>query len=219
MSGEEGLPINGTVLALILIFIPGIVCYGIVASLAPKKERENLAVALQMFLYGIVSYMILYLLQRVFPELAQYIHINSIKLLDPSKISDTPIDPIAIMAATVIGVLLGLLVTLNLEYNILMKICRKCRITRRFGDNDTWDLIQNLKTLTIGLRLGTKNTNGCIRVGSEHSQLEASREHWSSKGSSSMMRAQGRPWGPRCHFYICHLTMAPCLSSLARSSR
>ena len=145
MSGEEGLPINGTVLALILIFIPGIVCYGIVAALAPKKERENLAVALQMFLYGIVSYMILYLLQRVFRELAQYIHINSIKLLDPSKISDTPIDPIAIMAATVIGVLLGLLVTLNLEYNILMKTCRKCRVTRRFGDNDTWDLIQNSK--------------------------------------------------------------------------
>ena len=43
------MPINTAVLALVLIFIPGILCYGVVASLASKRTRDNITIFLQIF--------------------------------------------------------------------------------------------------------------------------------------------------------------------------
>ena len=51
--------INSTLLSLVLIFIPGILCYGIVAALAEKKDRDNVTMFLQIFMYGVFSYLFL----------------------------------------------------------------------------------------------------------------------------------------------------------------
>jgi hypothetical protein len=47
---ETTMPVNTAVLALVLIFIPGILCYGVVASLASKRTRDNTTVLLQIFM-------------------------------------------------------------------------------------------------------------------------------------------------------------------------
>lgn len=52
------MPINGAVLALILIFIPGIICYGLVATVGDKRKRDNTTILLQIFMYGVASYLI-----------------------------------------------------------------------------------------------------------------------------------------------------------------
>ncbi len=64
--------INATLLAVILIVIPGILCYGIVASLAEKKDRDNLTIFLQIFMYGVFSYLFLYLINHFIPSVFNY---------------------------------------------------------------------------------------------------------------------------------------------------
>ncbi len=53
LAESETPEINTALLSLILIFIPGILCYGIVAALGEKKDRDNVTMFLQIFMYGI----------------------------------------------------------------------------------------------------------------------------------------------------------------------
>ena len=61
------MPINAAVLALVLIFIPGILCYGVVSNLASKRTRDNTTIFLQIFMYGVASYMVLALSNKIAP--------------------------------------------------------------------------------------------------------------------------------------------------------
>jgi len=102
MPGEDAgsPPINSTVLSLALIFIPGILCYGIVATLADKKERTNTTIILQMLMYGVMSYLVAALLNIYFPS---YLPKINIPILNPSKLEHASIDPIGIGYASLVG--------------------------------------------------------------------------------------------------------------------
>jgi hypothetical protein len=136
-------PINTAVLALVLVFIPGILCYGVVASLASKRTRDNTTIFLQIFMYGVGSYMVLAIVGAVYPVMAGRLGLNldEIALLNPAAIEKSGIKPAPIGVASVIGVLLGLLVTLNSNHGLLIRFCRLIRITRRFSDADVWSLL------------------------------------------------------------------------------
>jgi hypothetical protein len=136
-------PINTAVLALVLIFIPGILCYGVVASLASKRTRDNTTVFLQIFMYGVASCMVLAVAETVYPAMTRSLGVNldDIALLNPSAIEKSGIKPAPIGIASAIGVLLGLLVTLNSNQGLLIRFCRLIRITRRFSDADVWSLL------------------------------------------------------------------------------
>jgi hypothetical protein len=138
-------PINAAVLALVLIFIPGILCYGVVASLASKRTRDNTTIFLQIFMYGVGSYMALALANVIAPaSLARLgLHLQDLALLNPSAIEKSGIDPVPIAVASVVGVLLGLLIAVNINHSVLMELCRKLRITKRFGDADVWSFLLN----------------------------------------------------------------------------
>jgi hypothetical protein len=138
-------PTNTAVLALVLIFIPGILCHGVVASLASKRVRDNITIFLQMFMYGVSSYMVLALANVIAPASVARPgpHLQGLALLNPSAIEKSGIDPIPIAAASAIGVLLGLIIALNINYSVLMKLCRTLRITKRFSDPDVWSFLLN----------------------------------------------------------------------------
>jgi hypothetical protein len=140
-------PINAAVLALVLIFIPGILCYGVVANLASKRARDNITIFLQIFMYGVSSYMVLALADIIAPAgVARLgLHIQDLALLNPSSIEKSGIDPIPIAEASVVGVVLGLLIALNINNSILIRVCRASRITKRFGDPDVWSFLLNGK--------------------------------------------------------------------------
>ena len=118
------MPINAAVLALVLIFIPGILCYGVVASLASKRTRDNTTIFLQIFMYGVTSYMVLALANRIAPATIGRLglHLQDIALLNPSGIEKSGIDPLPIAAASVVGFLLGILITLNIYFSLLMRL-------------------------------------------------------------------------------------------------
>src|SRR5215469_13289457 len=103
-GGESALPINGAVLALILIFIPGIICYGLVAALGDRRNRDNTTIFLQIFIYGVTSYLILYLLHLAFPPIFAKlgIDVGNIHIFSPGDVDKSPVDPVTIIAATVV---------------------------------------------------------------------------------------------------------------------
>ena len=139
------MPINTAVLALVLIFIPGILCYGVVSSLASKRTRDNTTIFLQIFMYGVTSYMVLALGNEIAPTMLAPLgmHLQDLALLNPSGIEKSGIDPRPIAAASVVGFLLGILITLNINYSLLMRLCRALGITKRFGDPDVWSFLLN----------------------------------------------------------------------------
>jgi hypothetical protein len=138
-------PINTAVLALVLIFIPGILCYGVVASLASKRSRDNTTVFLQIFLYGVSSYMALAIGSYVSPAIAAHLGVrfDNIALLNPFAIEKSGIDPLPIAAASLVGILQGVLITINLNHSLLMRFCRFIRLTKRISDPDVWSFLLN----------------------------------------------------------------------------
>ena len=139
------MPVNTAVLALVLVFIPGILCYGVVASLASKRNRDSTTIFLQIFLYGVSSYMVLAMANYAFPVLATRlgVRLDRIALLNPAAIETSGIDPVPIAAASVVGALQGILITVNINHSLLMRMCRFAKITKRFSDPDVWSFLLN----------------------------------------------------------------------------
>jgi hypothetical protein len=138
-------PINTAVLALVLIFIPGILCYGIVVSLTSRRDRDNTTIFLQIFMYGVTSYMVLAPCNDAFPSLTAHsgIRLENLALLNPSSVEKSGIDPLPIAAASVVGMIQGILTTLNVNSGLLLRLCRALGITRRFSDPDVWSFLLN----------------------------------------------------------------------------
>jgi hypothetical protein len=105
-------------LAVILFFIPGILCYGIVASLAEKKDRDNLTIFLQIFMYGVFSYLFLYLMHHVIPSV--FPDDSAIPFLHPVDFGKAAIDPAVIAWASVFGAIQRLIITLSMNRQYLM---------------------------------------------------------------------------------------------------
>jgi hypothetical protein len=143
--GGADVPINTAVLALVLIFIPGILCYGVVSSLGSKRSRDNTTIFLQIFMYGVSSYMILAVCNYAWPALMARlgIRLESIALLNPGSIEKSGVDPIPIAAASAAGVLQGILVAVNINSSLLMRLCRFIGLTKRFSDPDVWSFLLN----------------------------------------------------------------------------
>jgi hypothetical protein len=113
--------------------------------LASKRSRDNTTVLLQIFLYGVSSYMALAIGSYSSPAIAAHLGVrfDNIALLNPFAIEKSGIDPLPIAAASVVGVLQGILITINLNHSLLMRLCRFVRMTKRLSDPDIWSLILN----------------------------------------------------------------------------
>ncbi len=159
---SEAPEINGTLLSLVLIFIPGILCYGIVAALGEKKDRDNVTIFLQIFMYGVCSYLLVagahWLRPGWFPD------ITTLAILNPAEIEKSKIDPAVIAVASGFGVAQGVLVTLNLNRQFLLKLLRRIGLTGRFGDEDVWTLLLN-STATDNYVTIRHRDNGLIYQG------------------------------------------------------
>ncbi len=142
MAAESETPeLNSTILSLVLVFIPGILCYGIIAALAEKKDRSNVTMFLQIFMYGVFSYLILAFAHWTRPSLIS--GLEGMSILKPSEIAKATIDPGTVAWASFFGAILGIGISLNLNRQWLLKLCRRLRLTERFGDEDVWTLLLN----------------------------------------------------------------------------
>jgi hypothetical protein len=137
--------INTTVLALVLTFIPGIVCYGLIASLASARTRDNTTIFLQIFMYGVAAYMILEGLAYVFPGFMAEAGIkpDTIPLLKPQNIETAGINPAVVAAAALVGFFQGIIISVGINRSLFMRICRAAGITNRFSDPNVWSFLMN----------------------------------------------------------------------------
>ncbi len=137
------MPINTAVLALVLIFIPGILCYGVAASLASERTRDSTTIFLQIFMYGVTSHVVLAAANALHPGMTGRLGVtlDDIALLNPSATEKSAVRPAPIGIASAIGIVLCLMVTLNSNHRLLIRFCRLIRITRRFSDADVWSLL------------------------------------------------------------------------------
>jgi len=71
------------------------------------------------------------------------IDLADIALLNPSSVDKSGIKPTPIAAASVIGLCLGILITVNVNSSLLMRFCRFIRLTKRFSDPDVWSFLLN----------------------------------------------------------------------------
>jgi hypothetical protein len=124
---------------LILTLIPGIIVFGIVAALAPKRDRNNFVAFLQILMYGISSYAMLHLIRAMFysPSNTPLIFNNDVFELERQ------LGYLDIIYASIISLFIGIAITLNYNYSILMEFMQRIGITKRFSDLDVWGYTMN----------------------------------------------------------------------------
>ena len=138
--------IDSVTLRLIFILIPGIIVFGMVSVLAPKRARTNMVIFFQIFMYGVISYFIYYIIVKLFSGvLIQYISIGNEPIIFTEYIfnADEKINFTEIIFTSILAVLIGILVVLNSNYSILLRFMQRMAITNRYGDVDVWSYAMN----------------------------------------------------------------------------
>ena len=127
---------------IIILGIPGILCYFIASKLVGKIGKDKFDVFLAIFLFSILSYFLYGIGTEVFNLLACSNTSNNIltKLLSNQK----NINASDILFATVSSFFLALIVSYLYNFGVLNKIARLIRATKRYGDEDVWHYFQNI---------------------------------------------------------------------------
>lgn len=138
--------IDALTLRLVFIFIPGIIAFGIVSALGPKKERTNLVMLVIIFLYGIFSYMFYYVILSFMPtNVLEYLDVSIVPQIFSISITDSGsvINFTEIFVASGVAVVLGILSTINMNRSYGIRIARALRVSNRFSDADVWSYTFN----------------------------------------------------------------------------
>jgi hypothetical protein len=135
-------------LKILYLLIPGIIALGIVKSLGPKKPRSDLESGLQIFIYGIVCYLIAGFLEGVylwiFSAAEGFWHTVASQSLGLATLnSDAGLGSAQIAFATFIGIIVGMIVA-KLQTNSLPHFyLRKWGLTDRTNEVDIWEFTLN----------------------------------------------------------------------------
>lgn len=123
---------------LAVIFLPGFIWMKIHVKYGPKKERSQFDMILNAFLFGMISYFMLFLIFRTlgWPLALLSLDAENKKLLDIETLPE-------IIYAVGIAVLgsLGFLYIENRK--ILTWLLQSIGATNTFGDEDVWDFVLN----------------------------------------------------------------------------
>lgn len=152
--------IDALTLRLIFIFIPGIIAFGIVDALGPKKTRTALAVLVNIFMMGIFSYIAFYLTMTILPtRLTSIINTSPTPTLFSTNISDAgaEVDFKEIFIASLFAVIIGVIVTVNVNRSFGINLAQKLNLTTRFSDADVWNYTFNSSTIDAWVTVRDRN--------------------------------------------------------------
>jgi hypothetical protein len=136
-----GLSVSSLVFELALIFIPGFIWMKIHCQYGYKGEKKQFDLILNTFIFGVLSYAILYAIYRLFGSNLRLFDLDaeSKKLIQPEIFPE-------IFYAAIIAVIGGI-VTLYIEnYKLFTTFVQRIRATNTFGDEDVWDYTFNSRT-------------------------------------------------------------------------
>jgi hypothetical protein len=123
---------------LAIIFIPGILWMKIHSRYGFKGDRTQFDLILNAFIFGVVSYAMLYVIYQIIGRPLKIFDLDS----DNKKLLQPEIFP-EILAAIIISVV-GAVLTLYFEnHKLFTRFVQKIGATKTYGDEDIWDFMFN----------------------------------------------------------------------------
>lgn len=127
-----------------LLLLPGFVWMKIHTKFGAKGEITQFDMILNAFLFGVISYAILYTIywKFGFPMHIVTIDVDSKKLFQPELFID-------IFAATAIAIFLSIIHLYGENYKLFTRFVQSIKATRTFGDEDVWDFVFNSSSKSV----------------------------------------------------------------------
>ena len=126
---------------LALIFMPGFIWMKIHTRYGPKIERTQFDLILNAFIFGVLSYAILYFIYwyKGWSLKLFELETSSKRLMQPE------VFPEILWAAGIatVGGVIGLYVE---NYKLLTRFVQRIRATNTYGDEDVWDFVFNSRS-------------------------------------------------------------------------
>lgn len=123
---------------LALIFIPGFIWMKIHSRYGFKGDQTQFDLILNAFIFGVVSYAVLYMFYRYEGWSLRIFNIDSEskKLLQPEIFPE-------ILFAVLVSVAGGILSLYIENHKLFTRLVQKIGATKRYGDEDVWDFVFN----------------------------------------------------------------------------
>lgn len=125
---------------LLLLCTPGIICYFLCKVLIGPRQKTNVEHILEIFVYSIISYLILSLGEGLW-SLLNYGSFDS----DVFEVftGEKSLNPKIVSGAVASGVFLAIILSYVTNYNLFHRMCQKLRMTKRYGEEDVWHYFHN----------------------------------------------------------------------------
>jgi len=129
---------------LALIFIPGFIWMKIHSRYGFKGEKTQFDLILNAFIFGVLSYAILYIVYRFEGWSMKIFDLDS----DSKKLLQPEIFP-EILAAIIISVVGGVLTLYVENHKLFTRFVQKIGATKTYGDEDVWDFVFNSSSRAV----------------------------------------------------------------------
>jgi hypothetical protein len=134
--------LDAFIFQIVLLFLPGVVWARLDASWARRSKPTDIEFFTLAFLYGVVSYALLYLLYYALGIKFEIVSLDNTALLNASVIKE-------VAQATGVSLICGVVWLYATNYKIVAWFLQLIRATKRFGDEDVWDYTFNSKSKTV----------------------------------------------------------------------
>jgi hypothetical protein len=129
---------------LALIFIPGFIWMKIHSRYGVKGEKTQFDLILNAFIFGVLSYAILYVIYRYQGWSLKLFELES----DSRKLIQPEIFP-EIIAAVMIAIVGGVLSLYVENHKLFTRFVQRMRATKTYGDEDVWDFVFNSSSRAV----------------------------------------------------------------------
>ncbi len=127
---------------LLLLFFPGIICCYIIDTFTVHKERTQFEFLINSFLFGLVSYILYWVIIILCHEL-NLIATNNFVFLKALNDANHNISYTEILYVSFLSAIVGICLTAIHTYKLHFRLTQKLKLTRKFGELDVWGYLMN----------------------------------------------------------------------------
>lgn len=144
---------------VLFLLIPGIIGFNVVAAYGPKRSRSDLEIGLQIFVYGVVAYVVAGLIVStgtilegfpwrqplkgilLIPEIFKLTAQNSLVLATAD--ASTDLSKVHVLLATISSVIVGIVVSVFQTHSLSHQVLQFFHLTKRTSETDMWNFTLN----------------------------------------------------------------------------
>ncbi len=127
---------------LMILGLPGIICYFLTQKLIGKTKRTNVEIVLLVFVYSTISYVMVYIIgYSINSFLNKKVNLDVLTILLKEE---QQVELSVLVLSIFCGIIFAYILSSLVRYNVLNRVGHKIKSTSRFGDEDVWDYFHNL---------------------------------------------------------------------------